>query len=92
LDANCNFISFFYNSKYGNINSWRRDMFSVAVNISDEALVLQVVKYYFPRWDSGEEIGEEDDSEESKRGGSKQSGGEAKGERVTCSRTAATFY
>ena len=67
-------------------------MFTDMVNMTDEALVLQVVRYYFPRWDKGEEIGDEDESGVSKDTSSKQSGGAAKGETLTCSKTAEKFY
>ena len=67
-------------------------MFTDLVNISDEALVMQVVKFYFPRWDRGEEEVEDDESEEGSTIGSKHSGGAEKGERLTCSRTASAFY
>ena len=40
-------------------------MFTDMVNITDEALVMQVVKYYFPRWDKGEEVQEEERNEDS---------------------------
>jgi len=66
-------------------------MFTDMVNTTDEALVMQVAKYYFPRWDKGEEMVEDDGSEEGTVG-SKHSGGAEKGERLTCSRTARTFY
>jgi hypothetical protein len=67
-------------------------MFTDMVNVSDEALVMQVVKYYFPRWDKGEEVVEENGSEESSEIGSRHSGGAEKGERLTCSRTSSAFY
>jgi hypothetical protein len=67
-------------------------MFTDLVNITDEALVMQIVKLYFPRWDKGEDLGDEDDSEETNEMGSKHSGGAAKGERLTCARTAKIFY
>ena len=67
-------------------------MFTAMVNVSDEALVMQVVKYYFPCWDKGEEVVEENGSEESSEIGSRHSGGAEKGERFTCSRTLSVFY
>ena len=66
-------------------------MFTDMVNATDEALVMLVAKCYFPRWDKGEEMGKDDGSEEGTVG-SKHSGGAEKGERLTCSRTARTFY
>jgi hypothetical protein len=67
-------------------------MFTDMVNPTDEALVMQVVRFYFPRWDKGEEVVEEDGSEESSELSSKHSGGAEKGEKLTCSRTASAFY
>ena len=67
-------------------------MFTDMVNVTDEALVMQVVKFYFPRWDKGEDVLEEEGSQDSNDVGSKQSCGAEKGERLTCSRTARTFY
>ena len=63
-------------------------MFTDMVNITDEALVMQVVKYYFPRWDKGEEVLGEERSEDSNDLdsndiGSKCSGGAEKGKRMT---------
>lgn len=67
------------------------------VNITDEALVMQVAKFYFPRWDKGEEVLEGEGSEESNDAdstciGSKHGGGAKKGETSTCSRTTRVFY
>ena len=67
-------------------------MYSDMVNESDEALVMQVVKFYFPRWDKGEEMVEEEGSEEGTEAGSKHSGGAERGERLTCSRTTSSLY
>jgi hypothetical protein len=67
-------------------------MFTDMVNVTDEALVMQVVRNYFPRWDKGEEIGDEDKSEESSEIGSKRSSGQEKGEILTCAKTASSFY
>ena len=67
-------------------------MFTDMVNVTDEAFVMQVVRYYFPCWDKGEEVVEEDGSEESSKVGSNHSGGAEKGEILTCSRTASAFY
>ena len=67
--------------------SWITNKFTDVVNVTDEALVMQVVRYYFPRWDKGEVSVDEDESEESTEAGSKRSGGAEKGERLTCSRT-----
>jgi hypothetical protein len=66
--------------------------FTDLVNITVEALVMQIVKFYFPRWDKGEGLGEEEKSEDSSDIGSKRSGGAEKGERLTCTRTAIDFY
>ena len=63
-------------------------LFTDVVNITDEALVM----FYFPRWDKGEGLGEEEKSEDSSDISSKRSGGAEKGERLTCSRTANDFY
>ena len=67
-------------------------MFSDMFNVTDEALVMQVVQCCFPRWDKGEEVGEEDRSEESSESGSKHGGGAEKGEILTCAKTASSFY
>ena len=67
-------------------------MFTDMVNVSDEALVMQVVRYYFPRWDKGEVVVEEKEIEDSSEIGSRHSGGAEKGERLTCSRTSSAFY
>ena len=48
------------------------------VNPTDEALIMQVVSYYFPRWDDG--IDEEDLA------------GAKKGEKNTCARTMKLYY
>ena len=56
------------------------------VNVSDEALVMQVVKYYFPRWDKLEDMVEEDDGTGG-GGVGKQVCGPKRGERNTGSRT-----
>ena len=67
-------------------------MFTDMVNVTDEALVMQVVQNYSPRWDKGEEIGEEDRSDESSEIGSKRSSGQEKWEILTCAKTASSFY
>ena len=67
-------------------------MFTDVVNITDEALVMQVVKFYFPRWDKGEDVLDEEGSGDSNDVSSKQGGGAEKGEKLTCARTASTFY
>jgi hypothetical protein len=90
-------IYLFFRSRYGIKGRWRADLFSEMVNETDEALVMQVVRYYFPRWDKGEKVAGEDGSEESNDAestdvGSKHSGGAEKGERLTCTRTAMAFY
>jgi hypothetical protein len=59
------------------------------VNTTDEALVMQVVTCYFPRWALGEEV---DDDDETHGGGvGKRSGGAKKGEKNTGSRTIHIF-
>ena len=50
------------------------------VNPTDEALIMQVVTCYFPRWDSGQEMDEED------------SAGAKKGEKNTGARTMKIYY
>jgi hypothetical protein len=67
-------------------------MYSDMVSESDEALVMQVVKFYFPRWDKGEDVVEDEGSEEGTEAGSKHSGGAERGERLTCSRTTSSLY
>ncbi len=67
-------------------------MFTDMVNVTDEALVMQVVQNYLPRWDKGEEIGDKDRSKESSEIGSKRSSGQEKGEILTCAKTASSFY
>ena len=67
-------------------------MYSDMVSESDEALVMQVVKFYFPRWDKGEDMVEEEGSEDGTEASSKHSGGAKMGERLTCSRTTSSFY
>ena len=67
-------------------------MYTDMVNVTDEALVMQIVRLYFPRWDKGEDTGDEIDSEKTHESSSKRSGGAEKGQRLTCSRTARTFY
>ena len=64
-------------------------MFTDVVNITDEALVI---KFYSPRWDKGEGVLDEEGNRDNNDVGSKQSGGAEKGEKLTCSRTARTFY
>ena len=60
------------------------------VNVTDEALVMQVVTFYFPRWAAGKEMGE-DDGETLGGGEGKQIGGPQKGETNTATRTIQTF-
>ncbi len=45
-------------------------MFTDMVNVTDEALVMPVVRNYFPRCDKVEEIGAEDKREQSSEIGS----------------------
>ena len=79
-------------SKYGlDKKHWRKGCYSSMVNISDEALVMQVVMYYFPRW-KNQQIVEEDDGECSEIRGGKRICGPKRGERNTGSTTVKTFY
>ena len=69
---------------------WRTRCFSKMVNTTDEALVMQVVTCYFPRWALGKDV--EDDDDETHGGGvGKRSGGAQKGEKNTGSRTIHIF-
>ena len=56
------------------------------VNVTDEALVMQVVTCYFPRWSLGIEDMEEDDGS-TIGGGVGKRGGAVKGEKNTGTRT-----
>ena len=67
-------------------------MFTDMVNVTDEALVMPVVRNYFPRCDKVEEIGAEDKREQSSEIGSKRSSGQEKGEILTCAKRASSFY
>jgi hypothetical protein len=69
---------------------WRTRNYSKMVNVTDEALVMQVVTYYFPRWTLGIETLEED-GETVVSGVGKRGGGAVKGERNTGAKTVQIF-
>jgi hypothetical protein len=82
---------YFLCSKYGlDKKIWRTKSFSKMVNPTDEALVMQVVNCYFPRWALGIET-VDDDGETIVGGTGKRSGGAVKGEKNTGSRTIEIF-
>jgi hypothetical protein len=74
-------------SRYGlDKKLWGTRCFSKLVNITDEALVMQVVTNYFPRWTLGIETLDEE-GETIVVGAGKRIGGAVKGEKNTGSRT-----
>jgi hypothetical protein len=81
------------------LDDWTKKKFSSAVNITDEALIMQVVKHYVPKWDKlvsaegenssfagGEEGGRSED------GKNKRAGGAVKGDINTCVKQKACYY
>jgi hypothetical protein len=94
------FLVFF--SNYNGLDDWTKKSFSSAVNITDEALVLLIVKHYVPKWESinastnsengdaesGVSTVEEGRSED----GKSKRGGAVKGDLNTCVKQKACYY
>jgi hypothetical protein len=92
-------------SKYTCLDDWTKKNFSSTVNISDEALVLLIIKHYVPKWEklvaqesghrvlgsSGSSAGGEEDGK-SEDGRSRRAGGAVKGDINTCVKQKACYY
>ena len=81
------------------MDDWTKKSFSSVVNITDEALVMQIVKHYVPKWckAGAEEMSSEGSSVAGDSGGKSEDGrqkrgGAVKGDTMTCVKQKACFY
>lgn len=91
-------------SRYNCLDDWTKKMFSSSVNITDEALVMLVVKHYIPKWElsCNKSIGGTSVAEDSMSRGSAEEGdrkavgkrlsGAVKGDDGTCIKQKACYY
>jgi hypothetical protein len=91
-------------SHYSGLDDWTKKGFSSAVNITDKALVLLVVKHYVPKWENVTSAASENvetdsgvsrvDGREGCRSedGKSKRGGAVKGDSNTCIKQKACYY